>query len=239
MFEVRNIAFTYRSEPVLRDVSFVVSPGEAVCVAGANGAGKTTLLKVLATLAVPDSGTVVVDGQNALARPLKYRRQLGYLPERVALYEDMTVKEYLHYRALLKGEMSKRIRRRIDEACETCRIAHLLRTPISSLSAGLAKRVAFADAILLRPRVLLLDDLLAGLDSEMRAGMGEIVSAAAAFSAVVVTGHEPRAEGRRDILDDNRRRRAARGGAREARRRAARRSPSEWRRQAGGEEGGR
>ena len=56
MFEVRNIAFTYRSEPVLRDVSFVVSPGEAVCVAGANGAGKTTLLKVLATLAVPDSG---------------------------------------------------------------------------------------------------------------------------------------------------------------------------------------
>ena len=190
MFEVRNIAFTYRSEPVLRDVSFVVSPGEAVCVVGANGAGKTTLLKVLATLAVPDSGTVVVDGQNALARPLRYRRQLGYLPERVALYEDMTVKEYLHYRALLKGEMSKRIRRRIDEACETCRIAHLLRTPIRSLSAGLAKRVAFADAILLRPRVLLLDDLLAGLDSGMRADMGEIVSAAAAFSAVVVTGHE-------------------------------------------------
>lgn len=190
MFEVRNIAFTYRSEPVLRDVSFVVSPGEAVCVVGANGAGKTTLLRVLATLAVPDSGTVTVDGQNALARPLKYRRQLGYLPERVALYKDMTVKEYLHYRALLKGEMSKRIRRRIDDACETCRIAHLLRTPIRSLSAGLAKRVAFADAILLRPRVLLLDDLLAGLDSEMRAGMGEIVSAAAAFSAVVVTGHE-------------------------------------------------
>lgn len=190
MFEVRNIAFTYRSEPVLRDVSFVVSPGEAVCVVGANGAGKTTLLKVLATLAVPDSGIVIVDGQNALARPIKYRRQLGYLPERIALYEDMTVKEYLHYRALLKGEMSKRIRRRIDEACEICRIGSLLRSPIGTLSAGQAKRVAFADAILLRPRVLLLDDLLAGLDSEMRADMGEIVSEAAAFSAVVVTGHE-------------------------------------------------
>ena len=190
MIEVRNIAFTYRSEPVLRDVSFVVSPGEAVCVVGANGAGKTTLLKVLATISVPDSGTIIVDGQNALTRPIKYRRQLGYLPERIALYDDMTVKEYLHYRALLKGEMSKRIRRRIDEACEVCRITSLLRSPIGTLSAGLAKRVAFADAILLRPRVLLLDDLLAGLDSEMRACMGEIVSEAAAFSAVIATGHE-------------------------------------------------
>jgi len=190
MFEVRNIAFTYRSQPVLRDVSFVVSPGEAVCVVGANGAGKTTLLRVLATLAAPDSGVVMVDGQNALARPLRYRRQLGYLPERVALYEDMTVREFLGYRAALKGEIPKRIRRRVDEACEMCRVADLLRAPIRGLSAGLKKRVALADALLLRPRVLLLDDLLAGLDGEMRESAGAIISAAAAFSAVIATGHE-------------------------------------------------
>ncbi len=190
MIEVRNIAFTYRSTPVLRDVSFVASPGEAVCVVGANGAGKTTLLRVLSTLAVPDSGTVVVDGQDALAKPLKFRRQLGYLPERVALYDDMTVKEYLNYRALLKGEMSKRIRRRIDEACETCRITAFLRTPIRRLSLGLQKRVALADALLLRPRVLLLDDFLAGLDSEMKDSMSQIITEAAAFSAIIATGHE-------------------------------------------------
>ena len=75
MIEVRNLAFTYRRQPVLRDVSFVVSPGETVSVVGANGAGKTTLLRVLATLAVPDSGTVMIDGQDALSRPLRYRRQ--------------------------------------------------------------------------------------------------------------------------------------------------------------------
>ncbi len=190
MIEVRNIAFTYRSAPVLRDVSFVVSPGEAVCIVGPNGAGKTTLLKVLATLAVPDSGSVIVDGQNALAKPIRYRRQMGYLPERIALYDDMTVKEYLNYRALLKGEMSKRIRRRVDEACEICRIGGLLRTSIKTLSAGLRKRVALADALLLRPRVLLLDDILAGLDFEMKDAMGDIVKDAAAFSAVIATGHE-------------------------------------------------
>ena len=190
MFEVRNIAFTYRGSPVLRDVSFVVSPGEAISVIGPNGAGKTTLLKVLATLAVPDSGLVLSDGRNALASAGEYRRQLGYLPEKVALYEDMTVKEYLVYRARLKGEPAKRIRRRVGEAAELCRVADILRRPIRWLSNGVKKRVALADALLLRPRVLLLDDFLAGLDSVMRDAAGEVLSNAAAFSSVIVTGHE-------------------------------------------------
>ena len=190
MIEIRNLAFSYRSRQVLRDVSFVVSPGEVVSVVGANGAGKTTLLKILATLAVPDSGTVMMDGQDALARPLRYRRQIGYLPERVALYDDMTVKEFLQYRARLKGEPSKRVRRRVNEAVELCQVADFLRTPIRTLSAGLRKRVALADALLLRPRVLLLDDFLAGLDRGMRESAGAILSNAAAFSSVIVTGHE-------------------------------------------------
>jgi len=190
MLEVRNIAFTYRSTPVLQDVSFVVSPGETVAVVGANGAGKTTLLKVLATLAVPDSGLVLTDGQNALAHPLRYRRQLGYMPETVALYDDLRVKEFLAYRAALKGETAKRIRRRVGEAVELCRIGGLLRSHIRDLSIGQRKRIALADAILLRPRILLLDDFLAGLDSELRQSSGEILSEAAAFSSVVITGHE-------------------------------------------------
>ena len=77
MLDVRNIAFKYRKQPVLRDVSFVVSPGEAVGIVGLNGAGKTTLLKILATLAVPDSGLVLSDGRNIFAKSLEYRRQLG------------------------------------------------------------------------------------------------------------------------------------------------------------------
>jgi len=190
MIEVRNLAFSYRSRPVLRDVSFVVSSGEVVSLIGANGAGKTTLLRILATLAVPESGVVMIDGQDALARPLKYRRQIGYLPERVSLYDDMTVKEYLHYRASLRGEPSKRVRRRVGEAAELCQVSNLLRTTIRGLSTGQRKRVALADALLLRPRILLLDDALSGLDHDMRMTMGTILSSAAAFSSVIVTGHE-------------------------------------------------
>lgn len=190
MIEVRNLAFSYGRQKILRDVSFVVSPGEVVSIVGANGAGKTTLLRILATLQFPDSGTVLMDGQDALARPLRYRRQLGYLPERVALYDDMLVRDYLRYRAVLKGEPAKRVRRRVGEAVEICQIGDVLRTPISSLSAGLRKRVAIADAMILRPRILLLDDFLAGLDGSMRETAGTILSNAVAFSSVIVTGHE-------------------------------------------------
>lgn len=190
MFEVRNLAFTYRNTPVLRDVSFVVSPGETVSVVGANGAGKTTLLRVLATLAMPDAGLVLSDGQSAFDHPLRYRRQLGYMTERAAMYDDMVVKDYLTYRAELKGEPDRRVRRRVGDAVELCRIGDFLRTPIGRLSNGLRRRVALADALLLRPRVLLLDDFLAGLDQTMRASAGEILQDAAAFSSVIVTGHE-------------------------------------------------
>ena len=190
MIEVRNLSFSYRDRPVLRDVSFVVSPGEVVSVVGANGAGKTTLLNILATLAVPDGGQVLADGQDAFSHPLRYRRQIGYLSENPALYDEMTVKEYLEYRALLKGEPGRRVRRRVSEAAEMCCVSGWLKTPVRLLSAGYRKRVALADALLLRPRVLLLDDFLAGLDREMRLTAGEVLSNAAAFSSVIVTGHE-------------------------------------------------
>ena len=189
MLEVRNIAFAYRAKQVLRDVSFVVSPGETVSVVGDNGAGKTTLLRILATLMAPDAGSVRIDGHDAFLTPLRYRRELGYLQETPALYEDMSVKAFLNYRARLKGEPDKRIRRRIGEATEICRIADIMNNPIRSLSFGLKKRVALADAVLLRPRVILLDDVLAGLDRAMRSAAGEIISSVAAFSSVIVTGH--------------------------------------------------
>lgn len=190
MLEVRNLSFAYRRAQVLRDVSFVASPGEVVSVVGGNGVGKTTLMRILATLLVPDGGVVISDGVDVFEQPLRYRRQLGYLPENPEPYEDMSVKEYLTYRALLKGEPQKRVRRRVNEASEMCRIEPLLRLTIRGLSMGQKKRVALADALLLRPRVLLLDDFLAGLDTEMREVSGMILSEAAAFSSVIVTGHE-------------------------------------------------
>jgi len=190
MLEVRNVAFGYLKTPVLRDVNLVVSPGEVVSLTGANGCGKTTLMRLMATLLMPTAGQVVFDGKDAFQDPVRYRKQLGYLPEKVALYEDMTVKEYLTYRAKIKGEVAKRIRRRVGEASSLAKVEGMLRKPIKNLSYGQKKRVALADTILLRPRILLLDDFLSGLDLEMRESMSETLKEVAAFSSVLTTGHE-------------------------------------------------
>ena len=168
----------------------MVSPGEVVAVTGGNGAGKTTLLKVLATLAAPLSGKVFIEGMDALANPVRYRRLLGYMPEGAPLCEEMTVKGYLKYRGSLKGEPERRLRRRMAESVAICRLEGFENARIASLSAGMKRRVALADAILARPKIVLLDDFPSGFDREMRESAGAALSAISAFAAVVATGHE-------------------------------------------------
>jgi len=190
VLEAENIRFSYGRESVLDGVSFAVAPGETVVLAGPNGAGKTTLMRVLAGLYAPQSGCVRADGRDIALTPLRYRRTLGWLGAGAGDDGDLTVKEYLKYRALLKGEQSRKIRHRVQEALAACRLEKAADTPVCRLSDGTQKRVALADAILLRPRFLLLDDLLAGLDPTARDSLGETLAAVRAFSAVVVSGHE-------------------------------------------------
>ena len=109
MLEVKHISFSWGRAPLFTDVSFTVAPGETVALAGANGAGKTTLLRILAGACLPSAGTVVGDSADMLLTPMRYRRQLGYLPESAAVDPGMTVKESLKYRANLKGEMPKNL----------------------------------------------------------------------------------------------------------------------------------
>ena len=175
---------------MLDDVTFSVAPGEVAVLAGANGAGKTTLIKILAGIMLPAAGKVMAGGFDANVQPLRYRRMLGYLPETAPADADLTVRRYLAYRARLKGEMSKKIRHRVQEAISICGLAEAADACIGNLSQGLRKRVGLADALLLRPRFLLLDDLLAGLDVATRTSLGRILAAVAAFAAVVVSGHE-------------------------------------------------
>ena len=175
---------------LLDDVSFSVAPGETAVLTGANGAGKTTLLKVLAGLCEPSSGTVLADGFDTFRQPLRFRRMMGYLSETAPADPDLGVRSYLRYRANIRGEMSKKIRHRVAEAMELCGLEPYADMPVGDLSFGLRKRVALADALLLRPRFLLLDDLLAGLDPATRQAFGRILAAISSFASVVVSGHE-------------------------------------------------
>ena len=190
MLKVDHISFSYGSRKVLNDVTFDVAPGEIVAVTGANGAGKTTLMKLLACRLMQDVGHVNLHGIDPMKRPVKYRRAIGYLAENCPLYDEMTVEEYLTYRVRLKGERTLRVRRRVSEALATCGLTEMIRTRIQRMSHGFRKRVGLADALSTHPKLLLLDDLLAGLDRPQRAKCAETLTAASSWAAVVVTGHE-------------------------------------------------
>ncbi|MDD6030797.1 MAG: ABC transporter ATP-binding protein [Kiritimatiellae bacterium] len=190
MLEVQHISFSWGRKLLLDDVSFSVAPGETVVLAGENGAGKTTLLKVLAGLCEPSAGQVLADGVDTFRHPLRFRRMMGYLPETAPADPDLRVRDYLRYRANLRGEMAKKIRHRVAEAMDLCGLGEHAGVRIGDLSFGLRKRVALADALLLRPRFLLLDDLLAGLDPVSRLSFGRILAAMSSFASVVVSGHE-------------------------------------------------
>ncbi|HRR34341.1 MAG TPA: ABC transporter ATP-binding protein [Kiritimatiellia bacterium] len=190
MLDVDHISFSYGARRILTDISFDVAPGEIVAVTGSNGAGKTTLMKILACLLMQDAGTVRLHGVDTLQRPVKYRHSIGYLSEHVPLYNDMTVQEYLTYRVRLKGERTMRVRRRVSEALAVSGLSGMHNTRIRLLSHGYRKRVSLADALSTHPKLLLLDDLLAGLDRPQRTACGTALSTASSRAAVVVAGHE-------------------------------------------------
>ncbi len=190
MLEIEHITFSYGRHRVLDDVTFDVAPGEIVAITGANGAGKTTLLRLLACLLMQDAGTVRLDTVNPVERPIRYRRGIGYLSEHCPLYSDMTVEGYLTYRVRLKGERSLRVRRRVSEVLEMCGLEEVGKTRMRLLSLGYRKRVGLADALALHPKLLLLDDPLAGLDVRQRKKTAAVLTAASARSAVLVSGHE-------------------------------------------------
>lgn len=190
MLDVDHITFSYGARRILTDITFDVAPGEIIAVTGRNGAGKTTLMKILACLLMQDAGTVRLQGIDALRRPVKYRRGVGYLSEHSPLYSDMTVEEYLTYRVRLKGERALRVRRRVSETLAISGLSGMHDTRIRLLSHGYRKRVSLADALSTHPKLLLLDDLLAGLDRPQRKACAAALVAASSRASVVVTGHE-------------------------------------------------
>lgn len=190
MLDVRNIAFAYARRQVLDGATFSVASGETVALVGANGTGKTTLMRVLAGFLYTASGTIRADGFDIMKEPLRYRRMLGYLPESAPVDPAPTVKAYLKFRARLKGEQNRKIRHRVLEAMEACALDGLGDARIGRLSNGQRRRVALADALLLRPRFLLADDLFAGLDPAAREMIRRTLSSFSQFATIIVSGHE-------------------------------------------------
>jgi len=173
----------------ISDVTFQVAPGEVVGFLGPNGAGKSTTMRILAGVFPPTTGHAIVAGYDVAKEPLKARAQVGYFPERVALYLDMTVREYLQYVSQVKDVPPNSRKPSIDEALEGAGVTHVSHKLIGTLSKGYRQRVGIAQALLGRPAVLILDEPTAGLDPEQVAEIRNLIRELRGHSTVILSTH--------------------------------------------------
>jgi ABC-2 type transport system ATP-binding protein len=164
VIEVEHLHKRYGTVEAVRDVSFSVDRGSVVGFLGPNGAGKSTTLRILAGYLGATSGTVRIGGHDILDERLAAIRQIGYMPETSPLYPEMRVREYLAFRAELKGIPRARRAVEIDRVLGAARVRDMERRLVAQLSKGYRQRLGLADALLGAPPLLILDEPTAGLD---------------------------------------------------------------------------
>ena len=162
--QVHGLTRRYHGRTVVHGLDFSLRRGEVLGFLGPNGAGKTTTMRMLTGYLPPTSGTAIVAGHDIVTHAVEARRSIGYMPENVPLYTDMRVKDYLHFRAALKGLSGKTLRKRVGEVMETCSLTEVRRRLIGNLSKGYRQRIGLADAIVNEPPLLILDEPTNGLD---------------------------------------------------------------------------
>jgi ABC-2 type transport system ATP-binding protein len=156
---------------------------------GLNGAGKTTTLRILACDLLPSSGTVCVDGIDVVDRPDEVRKLIGYLPEHPPLYEEMTVHEYLVFAGRLRGLSPADAERRAGGVEVTTRVVDVRDDAIATLSHGYRQRVGMAQAIVHRPRLVLLDEPNTGLDPVQIVEMRQLVRGLRHEHTTIISSH--------------------------------------------------
>jgi ABC-2 type transport system ATP-binding protein len=162
--DVKNLTKNYGPVLAVDDVTFQVQPGELVGFLGPNGAGKSTCMRILTTWLPASSGYAYIAGFDVMYQSMEVRQRIGYLPESVPLYTEMRVREYLTYRAKLKGVERTSRTARIDYCLAKCQIKEVRNRLLGTLSKGYRQRVGLADALLADPPILILDEPTSGLD---------------------------------------------------------------------------
>lgn len=189
MIEAQSLTRRYGEFTAVSDISFGVQEGEIVGLLGPNGAGKTTVIRMITGFLPPTSGQIRVAGHDLFREPVTARREIGYLPENVALYPEMRVEEYLLYRARLEGVGRGGRDEALNRAVERCLLEDVRRQIISTLSKGYRQRVGLAAAILHRPPVLVLDEPTVGLDPRQIIAIRELIRELARESTLLLSTH--------------------------------------------------
>ncbi|MFQ6057699.1 MAG: ABC transporter ATP-binding protein [Anaerolineae bacterium] len=187
MIEVQNLTKYYGDLAAIQDVSFAVERGEILGFLGPNGAGKTTTMRILTGFLPPSSGTARVAGYDVFTDSLEVRRRIGYMPETVPLYPEMTVQGYLNFVARLRGVEERD--RRVAEVMDTCHVDDHADVLIGKLSKGYRQRVGLAQALVHDPEVLILDEPTIGLDPKQIIEVRELIRSLGGERTIILSTH--------------------------------------------------
>ena len=187
MIQVEQLTKRYGERTAIKDLTFRANKGEIVGFLGLNGAGKTTTMRILTGYMPPTAGSGRVAGFDLIAESIEVRKRVGYLPENVPLYPEMTVVQYLDFMAELR-RIPKR-EDRVDEAMETVHIEDRAESFVGNLSKGLRQRVGLAQALLHNPEVLILDEPMDGLDPQQQIEVKKLFRVVGKEKTVMLSTH--------------------------------------------------
>ena len=178
----------YRSVHAVRDFTLALGTG-ILGLLGPNGAGKSTLMRMLATVTKPSSGTIRLDGVNAVTSPDALRRTLGYLPQDFGIYPHLSATEFLEYIGALKGVPRRALRARIEHLLEVLNLSDVRSRALGGFSGGMRQRVGIAQALLNDPHLLIVDEPTAGLDPEERVRLRTLLAEMATDRIIIFSTH--------------------------------------------------
>lgn len=189
MIEVRHLTKRFVGRLAVDDISFSMAKGEIVGFLGPNGAGKSTTMRMLTGYLPPTSGAASIGGFDVFKDSLKVRREIGYMPESVPLYDDMRVEEYLKFRAGLKGLRGRAVKDNMNRVMDLTALKDVSRKMVSSLSKGYRQRLGLADALIHKPRLLILDEPTNGLDPNQIRQVRSLITQLSADHTILISTH--------------------------------------------------
>lgn len=189
MIEVHSLTRRYGNTTAVDDVSFHIGSNEIVGLLGHNGAGKTTIMRMLSGYLEPCAGSITIGGIPLADNAHNIQRELGYLPESLPVYPEMLVADYLHYAATLKGIEPDQIYPAVRQSILATDLGKRALDPVGTLSRGLKQRVGVAQAILGKPRLLIMDEPTNGLDPQQTDHMRRLIRRLSRQATVILSTH--------------------------------------------------
>lgn len=189
MIKVKNVTKKYGNFIAVEDINFQIEEGEIIGLLGPNGAGKSTTMNMITGYIEPSEGEIIIGGHDILKNPNKAKAQIGYMPEGVPLYQDLTVKEFVSYMADLKKVSKTEKKEKVQEALEKTNLVEVSNKLIKNISRGYKQRVSLAGALVTNPKILILDEPTVGLDPKQITEIRELIKSLEGKHTIILSSH--------------------------------------------------